>query len=239
MLHLGVEVRSRERELGRGERSRLDRRDLLGIVVDRAVRVRADLEACAVLPLVHEGIHVADDRILDLLARRGEARHRPDVDHLVNHRNERDVCAGHAREERAPDTAGDDDGLRLDRSSRRANATNAPAFDVEAGRLDVREDGETAICDRSFSHQRSCAYRVDDAHVGRVEPTDQDRRIDVRHEILDLGRRQERCGLDAPRLRRSHPPAQFLQALLGPCDLDPATLRKDAELAVLADALER
>ena len=44
-LHLRVEVLLRERELGRRERRLLDRGDLLGVVEDRAVRVRADLEA--------------------------------------------------------------------------------------------------------------------------------------------------------------------------------------------------
>ena len=40
----------------------------------------------AVLALVHDHVHVADDRELDRPARRLEARHRPDVDHLVHHR---------------------------------------------------------------------------------------------------------------------------------------------------------
>ena len=153
VLHLGVEVGLGERQLGRGERRRLERGDLLRVVVDRAVRVRADLEARAVLALVHEGVHVANDRVLDLGRRPREARHRSDVDHLVHHRRERDGRAGHACEERAPDTAGDDDGLRLDRPPGRAHATNASAFDVEADGLGVREDGETAVRDRSLTHQ--------------------------------------------------------------------------------------
>ncbi len=74
--HLGVEVGLRERELGGRERRLLDGRDLLGVVEDRAVRVRADLEPDAVLALVHEDVHVAHDRVLDRLARLLEARHR-------------------------------------------------------------------------------------------------------------------------------------------------------------------
>ena len=65
VLHLRVEVGLRERELRRRERGLLDRRDLLRVVEDRAVGVRADLEADAVLALVHEHVHVADDRELD------------------------------------------------------------------------------------------------------------------------------------------------------------------------------
>ena len=112
---LRVEIRLRERKLGRRQRRRLDRRDLLGIVLDRAVRVRADLEADPVLALVHEDVHVADDRVLDRLARLLEPRHRPDVDHLMHHRHERDPRAGHLREQRAPDTARNHDRLGRDR----------------------------------------------------------------------------------------------------------------------------
>jgi hypothetical protein len=66
MLHLLLEVGLRERELGGRERGFLDRRDLLGIVQDRAVRVGADLEAGPVLALVHIRVHVAHDRVLDV-----------------------------------------------------------------------------------------------------------------------------------------------------------------------------
>ena len=65
VLHLEREVVLGERELGRRERRLLDRGDLLGVVEDRAVRVRADLEADAVLALVHVRVHVAHDRELD------------------------------------------------------------------------------------------------------------------------------------------------------------------------------
>ena len=45
--------------------------------------------------------------------------------------------------------------------------------------------------------------------------------------------------VDAPRLGRGHPAAQLLAPLLGARDLDAAALREDAQLAVLADAVER
>ena len=64
-LHLRVEVLLGERQLGRRQRRLLDRRNLVGVQRDRAVRVGADLETGALLALVHVGVHVADDRVLD------------------------------------------------------------------------------------------------------------------------------------------------------------------------------
>ena len=92
-----VEVVLRERELGRRKRRLLDRRQILRVVEDRAVRVRPDLEPGAVLALVHVRVHVADDRELDVALRVGEPVRRADVDHLVHCRRERDAGAGHAR----------------------------------------------------------------------------------------------------------------------------------------------
>ena len=96
LLHLGVEVVLREGQLGRAEGRLLDARDVVGVQGDRAVCVGTDLEARPLLALVHVGVHVADDRVLDQLRGVGEARRRPDVDHLVHHRRERDRRAGHA-----------------------------------------------------------------------------------------------------------------------------------------------
>ena len=124
LLHLQVEVLLRERELGRRERRLLDRRQVLGVVQDRAVRVRADLEPRPVLALVHVRVHVAHDRELDVPLRVGEPVRRADVDHLVHGRCERDRRAGHARELRAPDAARDDDDLRLDVTGGRPNAAS-------------------------------------------------------------------------------------------------------------------
>ena len=100
VLHLLVEVGLRERHLRRRQRGGLDRGDLLGVVQDRPVRVRPDLQADAVLALVHQRVHVADDRELDVPCRAGEPRHGPDVDHLVDGRRQRDRRAGHARRSR-------------------------------------------------------------------------------------------------------------------------------------------
>ena len=66
LLELGVEVVGGERHLGRRQLGLLDRGDVLGLVQDRAVGVGADLHVGAVLALVAEGVHVADDREGDL-----------------------------------------------------------------------------------------------------------------------------------------------------------------------------
>ena len=74
VLELELEVLLRERQLGRRQRRLLDRRDLVGLVEDRPVRVRADLEALPVLALVHVRVHVAHDREVDRRLRgRGSA----------------------------------------------------------------------------------------------------------------------------------------------------------------------
>ena len=159
VLELRREVLLRERELGGRERRFLDRGQVLGVVQDRAVRVRADLERGSVLALVHVRVHVADDRELDRALRVLEARHRADVDHLVHGRRERDAGARHPRELRAPDAAGDDDDARLDVALGRPDAGDAAArgLDVEhlgAGRRPSSAPSSTA-CSRISVPARS------------------------------------------------------------------------------------
>ena len=79
VLHLHVEVLGGERQLGGGELGLLERGDLVGGHQDRPVRVGADLHVAAVLPLVHERVHVADDREGDLGVRLLEERDRADA----------------------------------------------------------------------------------------------------------------------------------------------------------------
>ena len=67
-FELLVEVFGRERQLGRRQARLLDRRDVVGTVEDRAVRVGAHLHRAAGLALVAERVHVADDRVGDLVA---------------------------------------------------------------------------------------------------------------------------------------------------------------------------
>ena len=140
VLELELEVLLGERQLGRSERCLLDRRDLVGLVENRPVRVRADLEALPVLALVHVRVHVAHDRELDRRLRRQKARHRPDVDHLVDGGCQGDRRARHARDPRRPDTARDRHHIRLDVAARRPHALYSPVFDVDPEHLRVRED---------------------------------------------------------------------------------------------------
>ena len=128
LLELGVEVVVGEGHLGRRELGLLDRGDVLGLVEDRAVGVGADLHVGAVLALVAEGVHVADDREGDLPLRLRQLRAGTDADHLVHRGRQRDADAGHVAELRAPHAGRDDDGLRLDVTARRAHPGDpAPA----------------------------------------------------------------------------------------------------------------
>ncbi len=106
-LELRVEVVGRERQLGRGQRRLLVGRDVVGVVEDRPVGVRPDLHRTGRLPLVAERVHVAHDRVGDLLAALLEQVDRADVGHLVHGRCQRDRRPGHRRDPRAPHAAGD------------------------------------------------------------------------------------------------------------------------------------
>ena len=166
VLELQLEVLLRERQLGRRERRLLDRRDLVGLVEDRPVRVRADLEPLPVLALVHVRVHVADDRELDRGLRRQEPRHRADVDHLVHGRRQRDRRAGHPRDARAPDAARDHDELGLDVAAGRAHAPHAAVLDVDRRAPRCSRTPQRARRLRALAHDRPEAQRVDDATDG-------------------------------------------------------------------------
>src|SRR5699024_4408493 len=110
-----------ERQLRRRQRRRIDRRDVAGIVQDRAVRVRAALTVGTALPLVHQRVRIPRGRAAALPPSGGQLRYRADVDHLVYGRRERDPAAGHGGDPRAPHSAGDDDRVGLDVSTIRAD----------------------------------------------------------------------------------------------------------------------
>ena len=114
VLVLKIEIFLRERHLRRRQGGLLDRRNLTRLIQDRAVRVRADLQTGSVLPLVHEGVHVADDRPLDIALGIREERDRADVLHLVNRGCQRNRRACHLRDSWAPATTGDHDVLGVD-----------------------------------------------------------------------------------------------------------------------------
>ena len=150
--------------------------------------VRPDLEPGAVLALVHVRVDVADDRVPDLHIRVLEERDRPDVDHLVDRRGQRDGRAGHPRDAWAPDAARDHDRLGLDVAVVRSDARDATLLHVDAGHLDTRADRERAQLLRLLAHERPRLQRIDDGHAGRVEAAENDLLVDERHQLLDVAR---------------------------------------------------
>ncbi len=117
------------------------------------------------------------------------------------------------------------------------------ALDRAVGDLDVEDLGvgehlQRALGDRLLADQRAGLQRVDHRHTRRVVAAEEDVGVDERHHLLDLGRRQQ-PGVDAPRLGRRHPALELLEPCLVAGDLDATTRGVEAELFVLALALER
>ena len=160
--------------------------------------VGTDLEAGAMLALVHVGVHVAHDREADFLGRVLELRHGTDIDHLVDRRGQGDRRSGHAGDPWAPDTTRDDDGVGCDVALVGANAPDVPVDDVDAGDFDARGDRQRTHRLRLLAHQRPGLERVDDADAGRVEAAEDDAFVDERDHLLDLRRGDEADALDAP-----------------------------------------
>ncbi|CAB4760560.1 unannotated protein [freshwater metagenome] len=237
MLVLQVEVVLGERELGGREGCLGVRGDLVDAVEDRAVGVGADLEAGAVLPLVHVRVHVADDRVLDIALRVGEARHRADVLHLVHGGRERDARPGHPRDLRAPAAACDDDDVRLDVALIRPDAHDLAVLDIDAEHLGIGRDGEGVELLGALAHDRAGAQRVDDADARGVEAAEDDGLVDVGDELLHPLGRDDLGVVDAEGLRRRHAAMELLHALGSAGNLDAAALGEHAHLLVLAHAL--
>ena len=128
-----------------------------------------------------------------------EARHRADVDHLVHRRRQRDRRAGHPRDPRAPDAAADRPRSRS--RCRRAScasramrpcSTSMPSTSVFANTLSA-----PLSCARSRMIVPSAASRRR-RPTRRVEAADDHGLVDERHELLHLGRRDERHVVDRP-----------------------------------------
>ena len=155
VLILIGEVLRGEGELGGGERGLGVRGDVLCVVEDRAVGVGADLQARAVLALVHVGVHVADDGVLQVALGVGEHRDGADVLHLVHGGGEGDLGAGHGRDLTAPAPGGDDDVLRLDRALIGDDGLDAAVGDGEVLDLDVGEGLKRPHLDGLLAHERA------------------------------------------------------------------------------------
>jgi hypothetical protein len=238
LLELRVEVVLGERQLGGGELALLDGGDVLRVPEDGAVGVGADLHVRAVLALVAEGVHVANDRVADLTGTLGEHLARADRDHLVHRRGEGDARAGHAGDLGAPDTARDDDRLRLDAALGGLDRADATLDHLDARDLDVRDGRQGALLDGALAHDGAGAQAVDDADGREPGSTDDDARVEER-DLLDDLLGGDQFGGDAPGLGAAHPAAQFLHALLGARDLVAAGLGEDAQLLVLAHGVQR
>ena len=188
LFQLVVEVVRRERQLGGGQRRRLDRRDVVGVVEDRPVGVRPDLHRPGGLALVAERVHVADDRVGDLGVGLLQHVDRTDVDHLVHGRRERDRRSRHRRDAWTPHAARDRDVLGLDPTLVGDHGPDRAVGDLEVGDLGVGEHREHALVDRLLAHQRAGLQRVDHRHARRVEAAEQHVGVDERDELLDLVR---------------------------------------------------
>jgi hypothetical protein len=197
------------------------------------VRVGADLHVGAVLALVAEGVHVPDDREGDLTGPLGQLRDRPHGDHLVHGGGQRDRGARHLGELRAPDAAGDHDGLGLDVAAGGAHPADTAFLDVHADHLDGGHDGQRTGRQRRLPHERARPQRVD--HADRRAPErSEDLVLLQERDLLDDEVRADQMRLDAPRAGGGHAATQLLHPLLGAGDLEAAGLGEHAELLVLA-----
>ena len=242
LFHLHVEVVGREGHLGGRQRRFGIRRNLVGVVQDRTVGVAADLHRAGRLALVAERVHVANDRIADLIVGFDEDVHRADVGHLVHGGDERDVCAGHVCDAVRPDAAGDHDVLGLDRALvghdgfDRAHAGNGVGFGDQIEDLGVRVHLEAGRLDRFLAHHGAGLERVDDRHGRAVEATQDDVLVDERHELFDAGGRDQ-LGLDAPGGGRGDAAVELGHAFGRAGHLDAAGVDAQAKGPVLVGAL--
>ena len=206
------------------------------------MRVGADLHRARGLPLVAEGVHVADDRVVDLGVGLDEHVDRADIGHLVHGGHEGDGGAGHVGDAVRPAAAGDDDVLGLDATlvghdGGDALATGGGLVDgLEGHDLGVGEHLEVGLVDGLVAEDRPGVEGVDDRHRGAVEAPEDDLLVDEGDELLDLGGAEE-LGVDSPGAGAGHAALQFLPALLGAGDLDAAGVDAALYIAVLVRRL--
>ena len=241
-FHLLVEVVGRERHLGRAERRFLVRGDVVGVVQDRTVGIRAHFHRARRLPFVTECVHVANDRVADLALCFGKHVHRADVSHLVHGGHERDRCAGHVRDPVRPDTARNNDVFGLDPTL--VGDDGRDLLETGAGlilSLDVKHFGvgehlEPSLVDGLVAEQSAGVERVDDTDCRAVEAAEDHIVVDERDELFDLCWRQQ-LGVDAPCFRRRHTTIKLVHPLLRPGDLDATRVDAALDIPVLVGAL--
>ena len=242
LFELRDEVLGREGHLGRRALRLRQRGNVVGAHKNRPVAVGADLHRVVALPLVHEGVHVAHDRVVDFVAGSAEEVDRAEVGHLVNRGRERNRRAGHRGDARAPDAAGDDHVLDLDRAAggddgAHSGAAERSPVDLQTEHLRVLQHGKRASRPRPFTADGSGPDRVHDRRARLVEAAQDGLAVDERRLGNDL-RGSQQLGLDTPGPCGGHPAAQLLHALLAAGHLDTAAGGVHAEGRVLSLTLQ-
>ncbi len=102
--------------------------------------------------------------------------------------------------------------------------------------LGARQHGERPGLLRRLPHQRAGPQRVDHAHGGEVRAAQDDRLVQVGHQLAHLAG-GDHLGRDAPRLGLAAAPLQLDHPLGGAGHLDPAALGEHPELGVLRGAV--
>jgi len=207
------------------------------------VGVRADLHRSCGLALVAEGVHVAHDRVTDLVVGLSEDVDGADIGHLVHGGHQRDVGVGHVGDAVRPHAAGDDHVLGGDRAlvgddgldpAPPIRAIAAVGHQVE--HLGVGKHPAASGLDGLAAHHGAGLQRVDHADGRAVEAPLDHVGVDERHQLLHLGR-SEQAGLDAPGRRRGHAPVELVHALGGAGHLDAAGVDREVQVAVLIGRL--
>ena len=211
-----------------------------GVVQDRAVRVGADLHVGAVLALVAEGVHVADDREGDLALALGELRARADADHLVHRR----ASAGSRCPAMSPIF-----GLHTPQAITTCSASMSPPVGADPRGSDrprrrgrsPRRSGTTV----SAPVARACSRMMVPARSESTTPTLGVQKAPMNWSVsmngtFSLTNSGLTSSASMPQASRArHPAAQLLHPLLGAGDLEAAGLGEDAHLLVLPHRVER
>ena len=203
--------------------------------------IAAHLHGARRLALVAEGVHVADNRVGQLLVRLDEHVERPDVDHLVDSRRERDGGPRHLGQLGTPHAAGDRDRAAFDASpvghhSRDAGTVRARhSLDVED--FGVGKGLQMAGLGGPAAHLRARLQRIDRGDARCVEAAQDDVGVDEGHQFDDFVDREE-LSLDAPAFGRRHTATELLEALFAARHLDAAASILQAERLVLKLAVD-
>ena len=241
LFHLLVEVVGGKGHLGRCERRFLVRRNLVGVMKDRSVSIRAHLHRTGRLALVAERVHVADDRIANLVVGFSENVHRANVSHLVNGRDERNRCSSHVGDAVAPHATRNNDVVGFDPAAVGHDSADLlrsirPVRCLNVFHLGVRKDLQHTLVHRFVTKESSGIERVDHRHRRAVEAAEDHIIVDERNEFLHFCWR-EQLGLDSPRFRAGHPAIEFVHSLLSSSNLDATRIDAAIEIAILVGAL--